>query len=80
MIQILVNAEPKNIKKMILALLKSKLATRILAQDYVKSYIMIENKISKTHHKILYIYTDKTVEQIKWFVDKGFAWLGVEFL
>ncbi len=80
MIQIIVNAEPKIIKKMILALLKSKLASRILAQDYVKSYIMIDTKILKTHHKILYIYTEKTSEQIKWFVDKSFSWLKVEFL
>ena len=78
--QLLINSEPKNIKKLIIALLKSKFASRVLAQDYVKSYIMIENKVSKTHHKILTIYTDKTQEQLMWFVNKTFANLGIEIL
>lgn len=78
--QLLINSEPKNIKKLIIALLKSKFASRVLAQDYVKSYIMIENKVSKTHHKILTIYTDKTSDQLMWFVNKTFANLGIEIL
>ena len=78
--QLLINSEPKNIKKLIIALLKSKFASRVLAQDYVKSYIMIENKVSKTHHKILNIYTDKTSDQLMWFVNKTFANLGIEIL
>ena len=78
--QLLINSEPKNIKKLIIALLKSKFASRVLAQDYVKAYIMIENKVSKTHHKILTIYTDKTSDQLMWFVNKTFANLGIEIL
>lgn len=78
--QLLINSEPKNIKKLIIALLKSKFASRVLAQDYVKSYVMIDGKVRKTHHKILHIYTDKTQEQLKWFIEKSFGGLGVEFL
>ena len=58
----------RELRKVIVSLLKSKVVTKVLKWNYVQEYSLKENKIQKNQKKILFVETDqkeKCLEIIK---------------
>ena len=58
----------RELRKVIVSLLKSKVVTKVLKWNYVQEYSLKENKIQKNQKKILFVETDqkeKCLEMIK---------------